>query len=80
VSIELRIDRIVLDGLDGSAAAEVDRAVQTELRRLLVATPVAVWRARHRDRETGRIKVETAERLGRDAARMVYAALLGGGR
>lgn len=82
--IEVRIDRVVLEGLGNESrhGADVREAIETELAKLVAATPTATWRYSHRTpliRSTAP-SLSTIGQVGPGAARALHQALVGGGR
>ncbi|MDX1546710.1 MAG: hypothetical protein R3247_06970 [Rhodothermales bacterium] len=82
--IDLRIDELVLDGLDGVNASHVGAVVQRELARLLTAHGVPpAWR-----QDGGAPRVDAgsitlapgapADAVGAQVARAVYGSMTGG--
>jgi hypothetical protein len=82
MNIQLRIDRIVIDGAGVAAhrSGEVGEAIRAELVRLIATTPPSVWRqSRHQYVVRQSIRQEvTPDRLGLAAARALHTALIDG--
>ena len=75
--IELHVDRLVLDdvGVAPRSAESVREAVETELRRLLLASPARSWQASRRSRRVSGPQVRQGGQLGAAVARSVYGAV-----
>ncbi|MBV6696785.1 hypothetical protein [Kitasatospora aureofaciens] len=77
-SIELHIDHLVLDGVDGDPG-EIADALRSELARLLASAPAADWRpGRAHLRRGPEVSVGPAATTGRDLAASVYRAVRDG--
>jgi hypothetical protein len=86
MTIEVRIDRVVLDGVDlpPGQSRVLGEALEAELKRLLATAPHETLRE---SRHTRRIEAPSPdldsaagpERLGRDIAQSIHGGLIGPG-
>ncbi|MEU1598350.1 hypothetical protein ABZ468_37420 [Streptomyces sp. NPDC005708] len=75
MKIELHIDRLVLDGVNGDPDV-IRKALHTELTRLIAAAPTSTWQPSRTPRLRGpEMSVGQASSTGRDIARSVYQAV-----
>jgi hypothetical protein len=79
--IEVRIDRIVLDGvgLTPSSSHEISHAIQTELAKLIAATPRSMW---NQSRTVAYVRAQPlapvpSRQLGRIAGQALHRVVLG---
>ncbi|MGW2250051.1 hypothetical protein ACWCXH_07615 [Kitasatospora sp. NPDC001660] len=78
MTIELHIDHLVLDGVDGDPDT-ISAALRTELTRLLASAPAETWRpARAGVLRAPEVTVTGAASTGRGLAGSVYRAVRDG--
>jgi hypothetical protein len=75
MKIELHIDRLVLDGVNGDPD-EIRKALHTELTRLIAAAPTTTWQpSRTRRLQGPELRAGQARATGCGIARSVYQAV-----